>query len=130
MVNKGTFADIIVNTIDLCYSDREYKYDVTEVETFGWEMIGYGLMYPIVKNDTPYTLKDCKTEINVRFRDPKDNENQDSMISVVSVSSIAPNGMVIKRTAEYDAEKLSYALPKGVLWGRKAEFYSSYEGQF
>lgn len=124
---KGTFANIRINTVDLCYDNKEYKYDVAEVETFGWEMIGYGLMYLVLKNDTPYSLKDCETDVYVKFRAPRENESQDSMVSMVYVSSTAPNGMVIHRSAEYDADRLSFALPKGVRWGRKSEIEQSQE---
>lgn len=110
-----------VNTIDLCYNNKEYKYDVADVEEFGWEMIGFGLLYPILKNETPFMLRDCQSEVYVKFRDPKENENQDSMISIVKATAKTPYGELIIRTEEYDADKLSFALPKGVLWGKKAE---------
>ncbi len=110
-----------VNTVDLCYNNREYKYDVADIESFGWEMIGVGLLYPVIKNETPYSLTDCKSEVNVKFRDPQVSENQDSMISIVKATAKTPYGELIVRTEEFDAEKLSFALPKGVLWGRKAE---------
>lgn len=113
--------NVKVNTVDLCYNNRKYKYEVADVESFGWEMIGVGLLYPVIKNETPYSLTDCKSEVYVKFRDPKENENQDSMISIVKVTALTPHGELIIRTKEYDAESLSYAMPKGVLWGKKAE---------
>ena len=110
-----------VNTVDLCYDNKEYKYNVADVDSFGWEMIGTGMLYSILKNETPFMLRDCESEVYVKFRSPKENENQDSMISVVKATAKTPYGELIIRTEEFNAERLSFSLPNGVLWGKKAE---------
>ena len=124
---KSFVATVRVNTTDLCYTDKEFNYDVADVEEFGWEMIAYGCMYRLIKNETPYSLIDCTTDVYVRFRLPRVNESQDSMVSILNIESVAPNGMVIKRMVELDADKLAFSLPKGVFWGRKADRQYSQE---